>query len=147
MLVSPAPPDPAAAMTLTCFQDLLDASRRQSQPQRLLFTFARVELPQAATAAQRARMQAGEGGNLSPSLCVDKAPEEVASFAALVEESMATGQHWDIMFVASLSGRAGVAPSTDEAAQPLRFMVNAINNGRVAEFAAFDRNGDVLQFC
>lgn len=147
MVVSPAPPDPAAAMTLTSFQDLLDASRRQSQPQRLLFTFVRVELPQAATEAQRARMQAGEGGNLSPSLCVDKAPEEVAGFAALVEESMATGQHWDIMFVASLSGRAGVAPSTDEAAQPLRFMVNAINNGRVAEFAAFDRNGDVLQFC
>lgn len=134
-------------MTLTSFQDLLDASRRQPQPQRLLFTFARVELPQAATAAQRARMRAGQGGNLSPSLCVDKAPEDIASFAALVEESAATGQPWDIVFVASLSGCAGVPPSADEAVQPLHFMVNAINNGRVAEFAAFDRDGDVLQFC
>lgn len=134
-------------MTLTSFQDLLDASRRQPQPQRLLFTFVRIELPQAATAAQHARMQAGQGGNLSPSLCVDKAPEDIASFAALVEESAATGQAWDIVFVASLSGRAGVPPSADEAVQPLHFMVNAINNGRVAEFAAFDRDGDVLQFC
>lgn len=134
-------------MTLASFQELLDASREQPQPQRLLFTFARIELPDAATEAQRARVQAGEGGNLSPSLCVDKAPEEVASFAALVEESKATGLDWDIVFVASLSGRAGVAPSSDEAAQPLRFMVNAINEGRVAEFAAFDRDGNVLQFC
>lgn len=133
-------------MTLVSFQDLLDASRQQPQPQRLLFTFARIELPEAATEAQRARAQAGEGGNLSPSLCVDKAPEDVASFAALVEESKTTGLPWDIVFVATLSGRAGVAPSTDEAAQPLRFMVNAINNGRVAEFAAFDRDGNVLQF-
>lgn len=134
-------------MTLASFQDLLDASRQQPQPQRLLFTFVRIELPEAATEAQRARVQAGEGGNLTPSLCVDKAPEEVASFAALVEESKAAGLPWDIVFVASLSGRAGVAPSTDEAAQPLRFMVNAINDGRVAEFAAFNRDGDVLQFC
>ncbi len=133
-------------MTLANFQDLLDASRQQPQPQRLLFTFVRIELPEAATEAQRARAQAGEGGNLAPSMCVDKAPEEVASFAALVEESETAGLPWDIVFVASLSGRAGVAPSTDEAAQPLRFMVNAINEGRVAEFAAFDREGNVLQF-
>lgn len=134
-------------MTLANFQDLLDACLQQPQPQRLLFTFARIELPAAATEAQRARVQTRQGGNLAPSLCVDKAPEEVASFAALVEESKTTGLDWDIVFVASLSGRAGIAPSTDEAAQPLRFMVNAINEGRVAEFAAFDRDGDVLQFC
>ncbi len=73
-------------------------------------------------------------------------PRAPLSFAALVQESKVAGLPWDIVFVASLSGRAGVAPSTDEAAQPLRLMVNAINNGRVAEFAAFDRDGNVLQF-
>ena len=51
------------------------------------------------------------------------------------------------MFVANLSGRADIAPSADEAAQPLRFMVNAINHGRVAKFDAFDSDGKVLQFC
>jgi hypothetical protein len=64
----------------------------------------------------------------------------------LAGESTATGQDWDIVFVASLSGRGGTAPSADEAAQPLRFMVNAINNGRVNEFATFDRHGTALQF-
>lgn len=52
----------------------------------------------------------------------------------------------DLGFLGSLPGRGGIAPSPDEAAQPLRFMVEAINNGRVADFAAFDRDGDALQF-
>lgn len=133
-------------MHLATFQDLLDAARRQPEPQRLLFVFARVELPEHATDAQRERFDRREGGTISPCLCVDKAPDEIAGFDALTAESAATGQHWDIVFVGSLSGRAGIAPSADEAAQPLRFMVNAINNDRVGEFAAFDRQGEVLQF-
>lgn len=133
-------------MSLATFQDLLDAARRQPEPQRLLFVFARVDLPEHATDDQRQRYEQREGGTISPSLCVDKAPAEIANFDALAAESATTGQSWDIVFVGSLAGRAGIAPSTDEAAQPLRFMVNAINNGRVSDFAAFDRNGDVLQF-
>jgi hypothetical protein len=133
-------------MTLTTFQDLLAAAHAQPEPQRLLFVFARVELPESATQAQRERYERREGGTLSPCLCVDKDPSEVASFDALAGESTATGQDWDVVFVASLSGRGGTAPSADEAAQPLRFMVNAINNGRVNEFATFDRHGTALQF-
>ena len=133
-------------MSLTSFQDLLDAAQQQPEPQRLLFVFAKVELPQNASAQQLERYENREGGTLTPSLCVDKAPAEIESFAALVAESETTGQDWDMVFVGSLSGRAGVAPSADEAAQPLRFMVNAINNGQVAQFATFDRNGAVLQF-
>jgi len=133
-------------MSLATFQDLLDAARRQPEPQRLLFVFARVDLPEHATDDQRQRYEQREGGTISPSLCVDKAPAEIANLDALAAESATTGQSWDIVFVGSLAGRAGIAPSTDEAAQPLRFMVNAINNGRVSDFAAFDRNGDVLQF-
>lgn len=133
-------------MSLSTFQDLLDAAHQQPEPQRLLFVFAKVELPQNATAEQIARFENREGGTLTPSLCVDKAPSEIASFDALVAESEATGQTWDMVFVGSLAGRAGVAPSADEAAQPLRFMVNAVNNGQVAQFATFDRSGNVLQF-
>lgn len=133
-------------MSLSTFQDLLDAAHQQPEPQRLLFVFAKVELPQNATAEQIARFENREGGTLTPSLCVDKAPSEIASFDALVAESETTGQTWDMVFVGSLAGRAGVAPSADEAAQPLRFMVNAVNNGQVAQFATFDRSGNVLQF-
>lgn len=133
-------------MSLLSFQDLLDVSHQQAEPQRLLLVFARVELPEAATDAQRERFEAGEGGTISPVTCVDKAPSEIASFQALAEESATTGQHWDIVFVASLGGHAGVAPGTHEATQPLQFMVNAINNGRVSDFAAFDRAGEPLRF-
>jgi len=133
-------------MSLASFQDLLDAAQQQPEPQRLLFVFAKVELPENASAQQLERFENREGGALTPSLCVDKAPAEIENFAALVTESETTGQAWDMVFVGSLSGRAGIAPSADEAAQPLRFMVNAINNGQVAQFATFDRNGAVLQF-
>lgn len=133
-------------MSLYSFQDLLTAARHQPEPQRLLFVFARVELPENATPAQRERFERGEGGTLAPCLCVDKTPDEIDSFATLVTESMQTGQHWDMVFVGCLSGRAGIAPSPDEAAQPLRFMVNAINGGRISQFAAFDRDGQPIQF-
>lgn len=133
-------------MNLTRFQDLLDAALQQAEPQRLLFVFARIGLPENATPEQRERFERREGGTISPCLCVDKVPSEVAGFAALVEESAATGQDWDLVFVGALAGRGGIAPGSDEAAQPLRFMVNAINNGRVADFAVFDRDGEVMQF-
>ena len=105
-----------------------------------------MELPENASTEQHQRFARGEGGTISPSLCVDKAPAEIANFNTLVAESAHTGQDWDIVFVGGLSGHGGIAPSSDEAAQPLRFMVNAINNGQVAQFAAFDRSGEVLQF-
>lgn len=133
-------------MSLSTFQDLLDAASQQPEPQRLLFVFARIGLPENATPDQHERFARGEGGTISPCLCVDKAPAEVASFEALCHESASTGQEWDLVFVGALAGRGGIAPSSDEAAQPLRFMVNAINNGRVTDFAVFDRQGEVVQF-
>ncbi len=128
------------------FAGLLTAARQQVEPQRLLFVFARRELPLGATAAQRERFERGNGGALTPCLCVDKAPEEVSDFAALRAESEQTGQPWDVVFVGALAGRAGVAPNSDEAAQPLRFMLKAIQDGRIASFAAFDRAGEALNF-
>lgn len=135
-----------ATDTLDNFDALLRAAREQVEPQRLLFVFAERQLGEHATAAERASFERGDGGHLQPSLCVDKAPDEVTDFQALVNESTSTGQHWDIVFVGSLEGRGGIAPNSDEADQPLRFMVNAINDGRVGEFAAFDRAGHALRF-
>ncbi|MBS0570094.1 MAG: ribonucleotide reductase subunit alpha [Proteobacteria bacterium] len=134
------------ADNLDGFGALLEAARRQEEPQRLLFVFARREPDHGAVSAQRTRREGDKGGYLQPCLCVDKTPPEIADFAALVAESDQTGQHWDIVFVGGLAGRGGIPPNSDEAAQPLRFMVNAINDGRVAQFAAFDREGNVLRF-
>ena len=134
------------AATMDGFASLLQAARAQEEPQRLLFVFARRELGEHASPAQREAFARDDGGNLQPVLCVDKLPAEVDSFAALAAESERTGQHWDVVFVGSLEGRGGITPNPDEADQPLRFMVNAINDGRVAEFAAFDRVGQPLRF-
>jgi len=133
-------------MMLTDFDELLAESRRQTEPQRLLFVFVRTELPDAATEDQCDRHRRREGGTLSPVLCVDKLPSDIASFRALHDESRRTAIDWDLVFVAALDGRGGVAPSEDEAAQPLRLMVNAINNGQINTFAAFDRDGHPVQF-
>jgi hypothetical protein len=91
-------------LQITTFDELLDAARQQPEPQRLLLLFAAAELPDGSTAAERARFEAGQGGALVPQVCVDKAPEELQDFAALVEEAKLFTQGWSIVFVAALSG-------------------------------------------
>ncbi|HET7160419.1 MAG TPA: ribonucleotide reductase subunit alpha, partial [Burkholderiales bacterium] len=71
-------------MVISSFDDLLRAARMQPEPQRLLFVFAGVELPADSTPEQRAGFQAGQGGALIPLMSVDKSPDELETFAALV---------------------------------------------------------------
>ena len=129
------------SMSITCYADLITAANAQAEPQRLLFVFARAELPDDATAIQKQGFAAGHGGALAPVVCVDKLPAEQPSFAGLVEESAKTGFDWDIVFVTTMSGRAGIAPSSDEAAQALKMMVESVRQGGIASFLAFDRAG------
>jgi len=131
-------------MNISSFDDLLQAARAQPEPQRLLFVFADAELPDDATAAQRAGFQAGQGGALVPKMSVDKAPGELDTFAALVEESCRFGQDWSIVFVAGLSGRSGRAPTDDEADQSLQRMVEAVRTGAFGAFMPFDRQGNPM---
>jgi hypothetical protein len=131
---------------ISSFDDLLLAAGQQSEPQRLLFVFAASELPEDATEEERVRFESGEGGALKPVMTVDKLPAEVPSFDSLLDESKGTGAHWDIVFVASLSGRAGMVPNSDEASQPLQMMVQAIHTGGVGNFVAFSRDGDIVRF-
>lgn len=131
---------------ISSYSDFLDAAKAQSEPQRLLFVFASAGLPEGATEDQQNRHGSGEGGTLTPVMCVDKLPAELGSFASLVEESRRTGLGWDIAFVSAMSGRAGVAPGSDEAVQPLKMMVEAIQNGRFGNLLAFNRAGELVRF-
>ena len=131
---------------LSSFDDLLQAARQQAQPQRLLFVFAGAALPADADAAQRARFEAGQGGELAPLMSVDKTPDELAGFATLAQESDQFGQAWVIVFVAALSGKDGRAPTSEEAAAPLLRMVESIKTGSFASFIPFDRQGEPVQF-
>ncbi|MDX5299591.1 MAG: ribonucleotide reductase subunit alpha [Gammaproteobacteria bacterium] len=134
-------------MNITCFDDLLSAARQQPEPQRLLFVFVGAELPEDATEEEKARFESGEGGALVPVVCVDKGLDELEDFEQLAEESRHTGKEWVMVFAAGMSGRAGIAPSSDEAIQPLNMMVEAIRLGHIGQFLAFDREGDVVAFC
>ena len=133
-------------MEISSFDDLIEAARAQPEPQRLLFVFAAVELPDDATAAQRARFEAGQGGALVPLMCVDKRPDELASFATLVAESIQFGpQSWGIVFAAAMSGSVNRAPTSEDAEEPLQRMVEAIKQGKHGAYIPFDPQGHTVQ--
>lgn len=66
--------------------------------------------------------------------------------AAFVDESKKTELDWDLAFISSMEGRAGFAPNSDEAVQPLKLMVQRIEAGQVANFLAVNKQGELLQF-
>lgn len=133
-------------MQLADFADFLAAARARPEPQRLLFVFAVAELPQAHTPGQAQRFRDGRGGALAPVMCVDKGPDDLTDFAALAQESRATGQPWDMVFVAALAGEHGAAPQPAGIERALRTMVDAVHRGAVERFLAFDAQGDVMRF-
>lgn len=131
-------------MTIATFDDLLSAARAQQQPQRLLFVFAAVELPDDATADQRASFERGQGGALVPQMCVDKAPDELATFADLVAEAALFGKPWGMVFAAAMSGEPGKALTSADADQPLERMIESIKQGQIAAFIPFDPQGQAV---
>ncbi|MCC5826560.1 ribonucleotide reductase subunit alpha [Alkalimonas sp.] len=128
------------------YSQFIEMAYHQAEPQRLLFVLTKMQLPKDATPEQQARFEQGEGGYLESVLCVDKLPEDVRDFAAFVEESKQTELDWDIAFISSMEGRAGFAPNSDEAVQPLKLMVQRIEAGQVANFLAVNKQGELLQF-
>lgn len=127
------------------FAQLLAAAAAQSEPQRLLFVFAGAELPDNATPEQARLFHASKGGALAPLMCVDKAPQDLADFPALVAESRRAGPPWSVVFAASLSGRAGLAPDKAQTETALQTMVEAVRTGRINGFAAYGPEGEFLE--
>ena len=136
-------------MTMTSpshFDLLLRAAASQPEPQRLLFVFAQAELPPDASAAQRERFEAGQGGTLTPLACVDKAPAELTGFDALVAESHHVGGAWHVVFIAGLSGQGGRPPSSALVDSMLQAMVENVRSGRFGGYLTLDPKGDPLSF-
>ncbi|SNC65327.1 hypothetical protein SAMN04487881_1252 [Marinobacter sp. es.048] len=129
---------------ISSYSDLIQASYNQQEPQRLLFVFCRAELPDEASPEERVAFERGEGGALTPVVCVDKTPDEAPDFGVLHKESQATGQPWDVVFVAAMSGRGGTPPSTDEAQQPLTMMVESIRLGHINNYLPLDSQGNAV---
>lgn len=139
-------PERKPAMSISSFDDLLRSARAQPEPQRLLFVFATAGVPDDATAQERTRFEAGQGGTLTPLMCVDKAPEDLDSFDTLLEESRQLDHAWDIVFVAALAGTDDARPTSLQAEEPLQRMVESIKSGSIGGFIPFNANGQPVQF-
>ena len=133
-------------LRISTFDDLLRAASQQPEPQRLLFVFAGVELPDGATPEQERRFGTGGGGALVPLMCVDKTPDQLTTFSTLVEESRLVGPEWALVFVASLAGRGGRVPTSKEAEGPLQCMVESIKAGAHQSFIPFGTDGRPVRF-
>ncbi|MDO9075188.1 MAG: ribonucleotide reductase subunit alpha [Rubrivivax sp.] len=132
-------------MDITTFDELLQAARRQADPQRLLLVFAGATLPEAASAEQRQDFEAGEGGELAPLMCVDKDPQALPDFATLLAESETLGPRWTLMFAAALGGRAPLPPTASQVDAALQKMVEAVRQGDIERFVPFDREGQAVR--
>lgn len=132
-------------MDISHFNDLLAAARRQPDRQRLLLVFVGASLPEDATDEQRTRFEAGESGELSPLMCVDKDPANLADFAALSEEAAATGTAWVLVFAAAMSGIGKLAPTDSQIDAALQRMVESVKAGHLSGMIPFDHQGDAVQ--
>lgn len=132
-------------MNILNYADFLQVARQQDQPQRLLFVFAAIELPDDASAEQRASFHTGQGGVVVPAVCVDKDPSELSDFASLYQEASQMGGSWQLLFASSLSGRSGLAPDHAAADAYLTRMVESIKQGQLQNMLVFDQHGESLQ--
>jgi len=122
------------------FKDLLKLTSEQEQPQRLMLLFANAEAKNAKKSKKHQR------GTITPVMCVDKLPEELTSFDALVKEADSIEKGWNFIFIASLSGENGKAPTTDEAEPFLNKMANDIETGNnVGRYVIFDREENPIE--
>ena len=117
------------------FQSLITAAKQQSQPQRLLFLFAKAEAEES-----NSKKSKQQRGTLAPLMCVDKLPEELTTFAAFSEEADNISPEWNFMLAVGLSGQNGVAPTTDEAEPFLNQMIDNLTAGQdLTQYVIFDR--------
>ncbi len=119
---------------ITNFQSLIIAAKQQSEPQRLLFLFAKIEPEDSKEANQ-------DGGMISPLMCVDKLPEELTTFASFRDEADDISPEWDLMISIGLAGTNGEAPSSEDAEEFLNQMVSDVSDGEdLSQYIILDRN-------
>jgi len=131
-------------MNITNFNELLAAALVQPIPQRLLFLFARAELPAEASAEQRDDFEAGNGGCLTPLMSVDKAPDAITSFSSFAAEADQMSADWEIVFVGALQSSHGHNIDTNMVDEALNRMTEAIQLGQTDGLIPFNRLGEAV---
>ncbi len=117
------------------FKELLQMTGEQEQPQRLLFLFAQPEGHNPKKSKKHMK------GQINPVMCVDKLPEELTTFTALINEADSITKDWQFVFIAGLSGHDGKAPSADDAEPYLNKMSNDLADGQdLGRYVILDRS-------
>lgn len=126
-------------MSIANFIELLKESMKQTEPQRLLFLFAK------ATPMALPYQTQHKSGSITPVMCVDKLPSEIKGFKELVAEADRISSKWDFVFIAGLSGKNGQPPSSKDADPYLTKMSNDLaNGGTLSRYAIFDRDENIV---
>lgn len=121
-------------MEISSFSDLIDAAKREKDPQRLLFLFANAESMTGVVASKH------HSGTITPVMCVDKLPSELSTFQALVDEADSINKKWNFIFIASFGGTKGCAPSSKDADPHLTKMSNDVLEGKdLSRYVVLDR--------
>lgn len=116
------------------FKELLQMARTQTEPQRMLLLFAKADEVTSKKKSKESK------GTISPVMCVDKLPEELSTFDALVQEADSVSKDWDFMLIASLSGEGAITPSSEDAEPFLNQMTNDVASGNdLSRYVIFDR--------
>lgn len=131
-------------MHITSFSELLTAAQAQLTQQQLLLVFAKAELPEDSTDAQKAGFAAGEGGALTPVACVDKSASEIPSFEALCSEAAEFVPDWNILFAGVVGTIPGQILKSEEIDGKMQEVVEWIKVGKIDKLATFDRNGSAV---
>lgn len=132
------------AMNITNFNELLAVARAQPIPQRLLFLFARAELPAEASAEQRRDFEAGQGGYLAPLMSVDKTPDALTSFISFAAEADQISADWEIVFVGALQSSNGHHIDAAMVDDALNRMTEAIHLDQTDGLIPFNRLGEAV---
>ncbi|UTW49321.1 ribonucleotide reductase subunit alpha [Bacterioplanoides sp. SCSIO 12839] len=121
------------------FNDLLEMTKKQPEPQRLLFLFAQTD-------DTKGKIKKHQRGSISPVMCVDKLPEELSDFASLKKEADSVSKDWEFMFIAGLSGADGKAPSSNDAEPYLNKMTNDLANGQdLSRYVVINRDEQPIE--
>lgn len=125
---------------ISMFSDLLSMANEQPDPQRLLFLFA------SAQATKKSKKRDDQKGTIEPTMVVDRLPDELSTFEALVKEADSINKEWDFVFIASLSGQMRTPPTSDEAQTYLDKMTNDVMTGsNIRKYVVFDREENPIE--
>ncbi|MBT3981130.1 MAG: ribonucleotide reductase subunit alpha [Bacteriovoracaceae bacterium] len=121
------------------FNELLEKAKNMPQRQRLLFLFAK------STDMLDNSKNSHHSGTIDPVMCVDKRPEELTDFSALVDEADGLTKSWNFIFVSSLSGKEGNDPSNEEVDLYLQRMSNGLAYGEdLSKYLVWNRQEQVI---